>query len=281
MAFRACTSCNRNLTKASFSDYQWELDTRTCDSCVGDTTQTARRNNASRATIAEEALKSPFAEGTFRWVAKGAYTDGHRQGEQCVCKWFKTGHVMESAFYDNDLKTSNEAIRLITKWNEAKLINRIVKVNLPEVWTFTGGGREWVGRKVLEEPFIENYQKFNSNSGWADDSIPWARVMQALSHFSYHASGGTTLLCDLQGGVYNDGADPVIMSNTSAFGPTDLGPRGISSFFSSHVCNGYCRSQWLLPRDQTRYHARTSRTSMEHVPIRPSRPDMSMGHIPE
>ena len=186
---------------------------------------------------------------------------------------------MESQFYETDLKTSNEAIRLITKWNDAKFIDRMVRVNLPAVWTFTSSSR-WAGRKVLQEPFIEKYQKFNSNSGWADDTIPWARVMQALSHFSYHTSGETTLLCDLQGGVYNDGVvltDPVVMSNTREYGPTDLGPRGISSFFNNHVCNEYCRSEWRRPRDQMRYYTRTARTSMEHVPTRTSRPMMSMG----
>ena len=192
---------------------------------------------------------------------------------------------MESHFYEADLKTSNETIRLITKWNDAKLIDRIIKVNLPEVWVFSGDSGKWAGRKILQEPFIENYQKFNSNSGWADDSFPWARVMQALSHFSYHSSRGTSLLCDLQGGVYKNGVvltDPVIMSNTREYGPTDLGPQGISSFFSNHVCNEYCRSQWLRFRDQTRYYPRTARTSMEHhVPTRTSRPKMSMVPIHE
>ena len=48
------------------------------------------------------------------------------------------------------------------------------------------------------EPFIENWEKFNSNTGWNNEGTPWPRVMQALSHFSYHASAGSTVLCDLQ-----------------------------------------------------------------------------------
>ena len=47
------------------------------------------------------------------------------------------------------------------------------------------------------------------------------------------------MLCDLQGGVYRDGAvltDPVILSRNKLYGLTDLGPTGISSFFSRHVC---------------------------------------------
>lgn len=33
----------------------------------------------------------------------------------------------------------------------------------------------------------------------------WGEAMQALSHFSYHKSGGQFLLCDLQGGSYRNG----------------------------------------------------------------------------
>jgi hypothetical protein len=244
-----------------------------------DPTQTARRNNATGATFDHHALAHPFAQGAFRWVAKGHYTAGDRAGEDCVCKWFKTGGVMESHFYDTDLSTSNEAIRLITKWNSNKLINRMIKVNLPEVWTFTPtSGASWAGKKVLQEPFIHEYHKFNSNTGWADDKLPWPRVMQALSHYTYHISGGNSLLCDLQGGVYNDGAvltDPVVMSTNRTFGPTDLGSQGISTFFAHHKCNAFCRSEWKRPRNQTPYYSRTAGTTMENVPTRSSRRPMS------
>ena len=40
---------------------------------------------------------------------------------------------------------------------------------------------------MLVEPYIENFMKFNSNSGKAEDVY---EVMQALSHFSYHHSEG-------------------------------------------------------------------------------------------
>jgi hypothetical protein len=53
---------------------------------------------------------------------------------------------------------------------------------VPAVWTFEETAHAaWAGKKVLCEPFIQNYQKFNSNSGWNDDSKAWAKVMQALS----------------------------------------------------------------------------------------------------
>ena len=293
---RCCAQCNRWLNKSSYSRNQWSKGEglSRCHSCVHpppqksgfDPNQTARRNNAHNATFQTYDLDNPFASGTFRWVAKGKYTDGSRAGQACVCKWFKSGGVLESHFYAKDLETVQASIRIITKWNREKFVNRIVKINQPEVWTFkqdcTGG---WAGRKVLQEPYIEGYQKFNSNTGWADDSLPWPRVMQAISHFSYHTTNGTELLCDLQGGVYQDGViltDPAMMSLSRCYGPTDLGLKGIHTFFANHVCNEFCRSSWLKVRNPARYYNATKRTSMEHVPTRRSRPMMSgMGSIYE
>jgi len=243
--------------------------------------QTVRRNNATRATFTNYALDHPFASGSFRWVAKGVYTEGNRQGEACVCKWFKTGGTLESSFFDVDLKTVLKATELIKEWNAEAFVNKMVKINQPEVWTFTyNSGHKFAGKKCLQEPFIQNYQKFNSNSGWADDSIPWARVMQALSHYTYHASNGTCLVCDLQGGVYSDGVvltDPVVMSLERSYGPTDLGFKGMNSFFANHKCNEFCRSAWKKINFPIRYHTANKGTSMEHVPTRHTRPKMSLG----
>ena len=36
--------------------------------------------------------------------------------------------------------------------------------------------------------------------------------MQALSHYSYHITGGQFLMCDLQGGWYSDGVILVLSS---------------------------------------------------------------------
>jgi hypothetical protein len=231
-------------------------------------------------------LRNSFAEGSFRWVAKGECTDGQRLGEACVCKWFKTGHVFENSFFNLDIKATEKALALVKEWNSRRFVNKIVKVNIPAVWVFhdNGSGNSWVGRKVLQEPYIDNYVKFNSNSGWADGSTPWPRVMQALSHFSYHVSGGQFVLCDLQGGVYSNAValtDPVILSRTKSFGVTDLGPMGISSFFSNHRCNEFCKRDWTKPADTTQYFTPQQGTSVirtganRHVPTRNSRAPMT------
>lgn len=291
MTSRQCCSCRRVLDSSSFSNNQWNKGRgiSKCHSCVSgnggtvndkvDASQSARRNDATRANFETSDLNHPFAEGGFRWVAKGKYIAGDRTGQACVCKWFKTGAVYESTFFDSDIQAMNKALDIIQQWNQNGYINKLVQINIPEVWTFTessSGG--WAGRKVLQEPFIQNYQKFNSNTGWADDSTPWPRVMQALSHYSYHVTQGQFVLCDLQGGVYNSSVvltDPVILSKNKAYGVTDLGPQGISSFFSNHQCNEFCRSCWSKPQDQRQYFRPQQGTSMMRpnaVPTRASRP---------
>jgi hypothetical protein len=87
---------------------------------------------------------------------------------------------------------------MLSHWNGAGFITQTIRMNKPAVWTVTDGPRK--GQKVLVEPFIENYVKFNSNTGWVGgDGGSWNELVQAISHY-YHITSGTLLLCDMQGG---------------------------------------------------------------------------------
>jgi len=88
-------------------------------------------------------------------------------------------------------------------------------------------------------------------------------MMQALSHFSYHKSGGSYVLCDLQGGTNGDSViltDPALLSRDGRFGPTDLGSNGLLQFFYHHKCNGWCKDEWSRPRIPTLLAQRFART---------------------
>ena len=302
MVKRCCTSCQQSLQKTSFSRNQWSkgVGGSRCKSCVGGggggggksklqlsprRAPTARENNSFSASFTNYNLEHPFASGSFRWVAKGTYTSGAREGEPCVNKWFKTGDTYEAEFFKTDINAAERSLMLIDEFNNLRLINSVIRMNVPQVWTFMDSSGSWAGKKCMLEPFIEKYQKFNSNTGWADDRNPWPRVMQALSHFTYHKSGGQFVLCDLQGGILRDGVvltDPVILSrNQNKYGVTDLGAAGISNFFHHHVCNEYCKSHWQKPKDSNAYFEKTSSTSMMSsskrsvVPSHPSRQYMT------
>ncbi|KAH7308492.1 elongation factor 2 kinase [Stachybotrys elegans] len=277
MGFHICAACDRNLPQSSFTvnEYFKGPGVSRCASCIYGTYPNAppterydggRYNQSSEGTVSTSALKNPFAQGAFRWVAKGKYTSGPREGQACVVKWFKTGAVFSNDYFTLDIKAVDTALEIVDRFNALGIVNKPVKVNVAQVWTFDDDvDDEWAGQKHLCEPFIQNYQRFNSNTGWTDYSVAWGEVMQALSHFSYHTSGGNYLLCDLQGGIYHDEvalSDPVVLSPTREYGVTDLGPEGISSFFSQHVCNNFCRPHWIQPANPVQYFVPRPGTAM-------------------
>ena len=232
----------------------------------------ARKNNSFSATASAGELERPFASGGFRWVAKGTYTEGQRDGETCVIKWFKDEakqNIYEEDCFSDDIKATDKAIEIITKWNNSRVIDKKVCMNKCEVWTCSGdlSAKHKDGTKVLVEPYIDDFEKFNSNVGWTDGGgVSWSKVMQALSHFSYHITNGEYLLCDLQGSVYKNGivlTDPVILSDEPGkFGNTDLGPKGISTFFNRHTCTKYCKATWSKPKSTASYFDLKEGTTM-------------------
>jgi Alpha-kinase family len=132
-------------------------------------------------------------------------------------------------------------------------------------------------RNVSSSHLFLEVEKFNSNTGWTPaHKTPWIQIMQAPRHYSYHASNGRLLLCDLQGGVYQDGfilTDPVIMSGTREYGPTNLGQEGIATFFSRNKCNPFCSGRgWSRPQNVRAHFKAQAGKSMElHVPTRYTR----------
>ena len=237
--------------------------------------QSVRQNLATKSVIDKS---KAYATGGFKVVYKGKYTKGERSGQACVSKEFLTGQVFEDSYFDHELKVVERTLEIITKWNEGRFIDKQVMLNQPTIWHFDSNNA-----RNLVEPFIENFEKFNSNSGWVSkDGTPWCQVMQALSHFSYHQSGGQLLICDLQGGIYSKAViltDPVVMSLTRCYGPTDLGPLGIDTFFARHTCNQFCRSHWKKPLRPQSHHPQQQGTSMmrpQKIPTDPSRPDVSI-----
>eukprot|EP00884_Botryococcus_braunii_P021433 jgi/Botrbrau1/7974/Bobra.384_2s0002.1 len=195
----------------------------------------------------------------------------------CVVKWFKTGAVYEYKFFDQDLEAVSKAQEILEAFNELGRIDQNLCLNLPEVWTFTPDSGRWAGKMVLVEPFISRYRRFNSNTGVVTGSDPWSKAMQALSHFSYHHSGGQLVLCDLQGTICSGGkgavlTDPVILSSTRSYGVTDLGPQGISTFFARHNCSRFCMGHWETPKVTKIYYEASEGTTMELTqPERPPR----------
>ncbi|KAF9161458.1 hypothetical protein BGX20_002107 [Mortierella sp. AD010] len=183
----------------------------------------SRCNNSTSAAIDSSV---EYARGAFKKVYKGKYTEGSRTGQPCVSKVFISGSVFENSYFQHEMDVVKKATEIVRAFNGLELINKRIVINQPEIWVFRDSQA-----LTLIEPLIENFEKFNSNSGWTQDTTSWGQAMQALAHYSFHYSNGQLTLCDLQGGVYSDGivlTDPVVMSTDRRFGPTDLGKDGIA-----------------------------------------------------
>uniref|UniRef100_A0A061S1R2 Elongation factor 2 n=1 Tax=Tetraselmis sp. GSL018 TaxID=582737 RepID=A0A061S1R2_9CHLO len=235
-----CCACNRELVSEHFSTRQWmkgEGISR-CKNCVSDNKHNTQRRNHAESFAFD--FSEVFNVGAFRKVYKGRYSDGINEGKTCVAKifWDKRN---ETAWFSYDGKVVDRATKIVEKWN-AENFGPTVQVNQPErIRTVEG--------LALVEPFINFYKKFNTNTGYVFEG-PYSEYLQALSHYSYHISGGQFVLCDLQGGWTGQClviTDPVILSQKKRFGPTDLGRNGILQFFLYHECNQWCKQHWQLP----------------------------------
>ncbi|GFH26289.1 alpha-type protein kinase [Haematococcus lacustris] len=94
-------------------------------------------------------------------------------------------------------------------------------------------------RFLAVEQLLEGaYIKYNGNKGYVaplpDDAQGRERheLAQAFSHWSWVHSGGRELVCDIQG----------VNSVAVKYGHKDMGAEGITAFFESHRCNGYCHA---------------------------------------
>ena len=241
---RLCAGCFETLPMAAFSATQRAHGARgRCTACVAagvvssPSQNPAALCNAGRCAAVE---RHAFAEGSLKRCYRGTYSDG--SGGRCVVKEFRDGG---EAYFAVEVEISATAARILAAFNSQGILPQGMRLVLarPEVWRCSEGGyfggdkvasEGGEGERVLVEPFIEGFRKFNSNSGFKGAGT-YAAIGDALSHYSFHFSSGALVLCDLQGGTTLSGAqltDPCLMSTTQRYGPTDLGRDGISNFFA-------------------------------------------------
>jgi Alpha-kinase family len=143
----------------------------------------------------------PFQSGSFMSVHMAKYIDGPRLGEDCVMKVFKGKKVFDAAKFENEIRVTEKALEIITKFNrDPKILNPMHRprklrmlVSIPQVFTQICNLRDREKERSLVEPYIPNFEKMNSNTGWTARQLKeytWFECTQALSHYSYHISDG-------------------------------------------------------------------------------------------
>lgn len=208
-----------------------------------------------------------LGRGAFRIAYAGTYIGGNRNSQEAVCKCFKTKfRGLEKDFFQSDFKVADKAIQYAEDWNTFCESDETILITRGDVHTI---GR----RKYLVEPMIRNFTKFTSNNGWISDDEGWhGEALEAYSHYTYHRSGERLIVCDLQGrhkgGRFENSksrfelTDVAVCSRDAKYGPTDLGEKGIDSFFKSHVCNQFCKKSWARPKRTRQWFPKSSSTSM-------------------
>lgn len=210
-----------------------------------------------------------IGEGAFRTAYAATYIGGNRNNQEAVAKCFKAQYgALETDFFRSDFNVADKAIQYAEEWNDFCDSDETILVTRGDIHTIGS-------KKYLVEPLIRYFTKFTSNNGWISDDEGWrGEAMEAFSHYTYHRSGGNLIVCDLQGRYrYNkfnksksrfELTDVAICSRRCSYGPTDLGEKGIDSFFNSHVCNQFCsvNGYWQRPRHTRQWFPRTSSTSM-------------------
>ncbi|XP_038062563.1 alpha-protein kinase 1-like [Patiria miniata] len=217
-----------------------------------------------------------FAQGASRYAYKGTFHGDPRfEGKRCVVKVYKEEWYERLSEYawkadDRAYRKAHEMAQLFNiKYNTSKPIEFVkpefTQVDTRAAFNFLGfipferkvkgklAGTSDIVSNVIPanatlavEPYLEGkYVKFNNNSGYsekADIATP-----AAFSHFTYHESNGTALVCDLQGVRSSSGykfSDPAVNSKGTElgfYGSTDLGICGIVKFFKNHTCNDLCK----------------------------------------
>lgn len=228
----------------------------------------ARTNLTSQCVTIQ--LYNILGEGHFRVAFAGTYNGGTRNSQEAVCKCFKQKFVvLESEFFASDFRATDRAIKYAEEWNRFCQSDKTILITRGDIHHIGG-------RKYLIEPLIRNFTKFTSNNGWINPNEGWCgEAMEAFTHYTYHRSSGMMIVCDLQG-RYRDGrrfingksrfelTDIAVCSRTRSYGPTDLGEKGIDSFFHSHVCNSFCHADgyWSRPNRSYAWFPQSSSTSM-------------------
>jgi hypothetical protein len=134
-------------------------------------------------------------EGLFRLIDIAQL---HGMYQPHVFKWFKRGFAdLSEQYHRFPDKIYGEVYMIIDEWNQGHFSSISISLLNYEVNSHDIGGHVV---EAVTEAFLPLVRKFNSNSGWVSQSNQYPNeIVQSLSHYSYHSTGGLLVLCDIQG----------------------------------------------------------------------------------
>lgn len=233
-----------------------------------------------------QVAKDIFAVGSFRVAKKAVLIDDEGYASLQVVKFLKEQFSENApAICFTDVVVQSLAELFAQEFNKVYWGSKIsfVPTCVIEFISATYSDLKSPPFAVME-PFLayekKGFQKYNDNQGGFQSDSYSAQVANAFSHFSYVASGGELVVCDIQGiGEYY--TDPQIhtamlpsfldtfhpvqgtnsggrmpfevfqnvwqLENISSLGLGNFGWEGLERFIKSHVCNSVCAALGLEP----------------------------------
>ncbi len=190
----------------------------------------------------------PFAEGRYRVVLKGIYTDPpFKCGHLCVLK-----EERDTKFWAGHTKSSLEVHRiaksLAEEFNKENMSPRKLEfVDIADCYEVKILGakdaKEGTNLAVIIEDFIHgDFEKWSNNYGYISGC---SNTIAAFMHWTFIKTEGKMMVADMQGvktGSTYILTDPAILSNTTdhIYGKSDTGAEGMALFFANHHCSWMC-----------------------------------------
>jgi len=207
--------------------------------------------------------------GTFNPANKlgsGTFRNGFRGkvgSQDVVVKTFKIHPHARASDWKPDVDESVKAAELAKEYsNKVFSLNKKFRFAIPKVFKVTRGcSNIWVNDRVLVEPMLPGkWLKWNNNDKYVNTEAPGVghgSVVQAFSHWTYHRSGGTEILVDVQGthGAKDEAyyfTDPAFNTKKGGTSSTDMGQKGINEFFQNYnkhwpcASNKFCKAGWMV-----------------------------------
>ena len=193
-----------------------------------------------------------FAEGRFRRAYMGTWTSPvWKKGQRCVVKELKDSYTWDPRDWDTTVLIQKEAQKMATEFNAFSNTNYPISFTEIDVMTVVTTNDPQatprLGESVVVEDYIEGtFKKWCSNNGYISQEAETTAIsMPAFMHWSWWYNYGQVMIADLQGVKQSNSyllTDPVILSDDSTYGCTDMGVEGMAMFFTNHKCNLFCQN---------------------------------------